>query len=125
MHQDPAAGTAPLSRSFLNLAGSRCYKIYNVLWTDAKADFFGTLHNVYAERLGWDKAEPEYFTSELVRDFVAGTLIQDHKQHLKLDVYGSHINISTVGKRIRKIKLRKRIRDFFTRLAGKTSKENN
>ena len=115
---------APLSRSFLNLSGSRCYKIYNVLWTDAKEDFFNMFHNSYAERLGWEKAEPEYFTSELVRDFVASTLIGDHKHYVKLDVDGSQVNISTVGKRIKKIKLRKRIRNFFTRLAGKTPPED-
>jgi len=113
---------APLSRSFLNLAGSRCYKIYNVLWFDAKADFFNSLHTSYAEKLGWEKAEPEHFTSELVRDFVAATLVHDHKQYIKLDLKGTRVNIDTVGKRIKQQKRRKKIRDFFTRLVGKAPK---
>ncbi len=112
---------APLSRSFLNLSASRCYKIYNVLWADAKGDFFNTLHNTYAEILGWDKAEPEYFASEGVRDFIAAVLIHDHKQYDEIDKSGEQIDISTVGKRIKKIKLRKKIKNFFTRLVGKES----
>jgi glycosyltransferase involved in cell wall biosynthesis len=112
---------APLSRSFLNLSASRSYKIYNVLWADAKRDFFNTLHDSYAEILGWDKAEPEYFTSIHVRDFIAAVLIHDHKQYEALDKSGEQIDISTVGKHIKNIKLRKKIKDFFTRLAGKRS----
>ena len=110
---------APLSHSFLNLSASRCYKIYNVLWTDAKGEFFTSLHDTYAEILGWDKAEPEYFISEDVRDFIASVLVYDYKQYTALDKSGEQINISTVGKRIKHNKFRRKIKDFFTRLAGK------
>ena len=43
----------PLSRSFLNFSVSRCFKIYNLLWNDAKADFWNMLHSGYADSLGW------------------------------------------------------------------------
>lgn len=112
---------APLSRSFLNLSGSRCYKIYNVLWADAKVDFFNTLHTTYAERLGWEKAEPEYFTSELVRDFVASAIMYDHEQYLEREAKGCAVRVELVGPKIKKLHKRKSIRAFFSRIFGKNN----
>ena len=106
----------PLSQSFLNLSASRCYKIYNLLWLDAKAEFWDLLHDTYAEELGWTQAEPEYFEDSEVCDFVAGVLIYTHKQHLKRDDKGTKVNIKSVGRILKSMQLRKRAKEFFTKI---------
>jgi glycosyltransferase involved in cell wall biosynthesis len=103
----------PLSQSFLNLSASRCYKIYNLLWFDAKTEFWDLLHNTYAEELGWMKAEPEYFEDSEVCDFVAGVLVDNHKHHMKRDNKGTKVNIKSVGRILKNIQLRKRMKSFF------------
>ena len=108
----------PLSQSFLNLSASRCYKIYNILWNDAKAEFWRMYHDTYAERLGWKKAEPEEFESEEVRDFVASVLVYTHKQYQKLERKGKKVRIEKVGKTISNNDKKKKIKGFFSRLLG-------
>ena len=105
----------PLSLSFLNLSASRCYKIYNLLWHDAKGEFWNMLHEQYAEDLGWTKVEPEYFESEEVRDFVASVIMYNHKQYVKREDKGLKVRIENVRVAIKAIQLRKRIKAFFTK----------
>ena len=105
----------PLSQSFLNLSASRCYKIYNLLWHDAKGEFWDMLHEQYAEELGWTKAEPEYFESEEVCNFIAGVIMYTHKQYVKREDKGLKVHIKSVGRAIKAIQLRKRIKAFFTK----------
>ena len=105
----------PLSMSFLNLSASRCYKIYNLLWYDAKAEFWDMLHNEYAEILAWTDAEPEYFESEDVRDFVASVLVYTHKHYVKREDRGLKVRIKGVGRALKAIQLRKRIKGFFAK----------
>ena len=105
----------PLSQSFLNLSASRCYKIYNLLWYDAKGEFWNMLHDQYAEELGWTKAEPEYFESSEVCDFVASVLMYNHKQYVKREDRGLKVQIKSVGRALKAMQLRKRIKAFFTR----------
>ena len=109
----------PLSQSFLNLSASRCYKIYNLLWLDAKTEFWDLLHNTYAEELGWMKAEPEYFEDSEVCDFVAGVLVDNHKHHMKRDNKGTKVNIKSVGRILKNIQLRKRMKSFFEKVFRK------
>lgn len=109
----------PLSQSFLNLSASRFYKIYNILWSDAKADFWNMYHDTFAERLGWRKAEPEEFESEEVRDAIASVLIYTHKQYQKLEVKGKKVKIEKVNKSISKSDKKKKIRGFFSRIFGR------
>ncbi len=111
----------PLSQSFLNLSASRCYKIYNMLWHDAKSDFWDMLHEAYAEELGWNQAEPEYFESEEVRDFVASVIMYSYKQNAKREDRGLKVHIKRVAGAIKKIEFRKKIKGFF----GKIFKRKN
>ena len=105
----------PLSQSFLNLSASRCYKIYNLLWADAKGEFWDMLHEEYAELLGWTKAEPEYFESSEVCDFVASVIMYNHKQYTKRENKGLKVQLKSVGRAIKAIQLRKRIKAMFAK----------
>jgi hypothetical protein len=110
----------PLSQSFLNLSASRCYKIYNLLWSDAKEEFWDMLHTEYAEIFSWTKAEPEYFESDEVRDFVASVLMYTHKQNSKREDRGLKVHIGKVGRAIKAIHLKNKIKEIF----GKVFKRN-
>ena len=114
----------PLSLSFLNLSASRCYKVYNLLWLDAKSEFWDMLHNQYAEELGWANVEPEYFESDAVRDFVAGVLIYTHKQNERREKKGLKVRIKSVGKSLKAIQLRRRTKEFFNKIFGKNKKND-
>lgn len=109
----------PLSQSFLNLSATRCYKIYNLLWRDAKADFWNMYNSEYAKKLGWISADPADFESEVVRDFVACILLYNHKQYLKHETKGHNVKIAKVGRSIRRIEKRKKIKAFLARFVGK------
>lgn len=74
---------APVSSSFMNLSASRCYKIYNTLWKDAKENFWNLLHGEYAELLGWKVFEADEVESPAVRSFIAGVSLYTHKQYIK------------------------------------------
>lgn len=114
----------PLSQSFLNLSASRCYKIYNLLWLDAKGEFWNMLHDSYAEEFSWEKAEPEYFESDEVRDFVANVLMYTHKQYQKREDRGLKVRIRNVGRALKTVQLRKRTKAFFGNLFGKNKKND-
>ena len=73
----------PLSISYLNLSASRCYKIYNLLWSDAKANFWNMLHNGYAEAFGWYQHEAADFEHKEVCDFAANVGLYTHDQYEK------------------------------------------
>lgn len=113
----------PLSQSFLNLSASRSYMIYNILWSEAKADFWSLYHNKYAEQLGWKIAEPEEFEREEVRDFVASILLLNHKQYVKHQERDRKLKIEKVGKAIHKNEKKQKIKHFFSRLFGKGKKD--
>lgn len=104
----------PLSISFLNLSASRCYKIYNLLWYDAKEEFWNMLHEEYAEIFEWTKADPENFESPEVCDFVANVLVYNYKQYTKREDKGLKLHLKTVGKTLKAIQIRKKIKAFFT-----------
>ena len=111
----------PLSQSFLNLSASRCYKIYNVLWNDAKAEFWDLLHDSYAEEFGWTKAEPEYFEEKEVCAFVASVLMYNYKQQSKRDGKGAKVKLSRVGRTLKTIQLRKKTKAFFAKIFRKNN----
>ena len=113
----------PLSQSYLNLSASRAYKIYNLLWWDAKSAFYNLYHNEYAELLGWGKAAPSEFENEEVRDFVANILMYTHSQYKKREDSGQKVRIESVGAALRKQKWWRGFTGFFTRLFGKKDKE--
>ena len=109
----------PLKHSYLNLSASRCYKIYNLLWEEAKSEFYTMYHTSYAEAFGWVKASPDDFESPEVRDFVANVLIYNHDQYLDRVAKGLAVRADRVEKNVKKLHTRQRIRSFFSRLFGK------
>ncbi len=109
----------PLKLSYLNLSASRCYKIYNLLWEEAKGEFYNMYHNGYAEKFGWAKANLEDFESAEVRDFVASVLMYNHEQYLARVAKGRIVNAEAAKRRIEKIGIRKRIKAVFAKMFGR------
>lgn len=110
----------PLTVSYLNLSASRCYKIYNLLWKDAKADFWDILHNGYADSLGWYQHESVDFENKEVCDFVANVGLYTHAQYLKRMDKGRELNIekmskNSLNKKIKSHKFFGKIGAFFKR----------
>ena len=113
----------PLKRSYLNLSASRCYKIYNLLWQEAKGEFYNMYHEKYAEEFGWAKAVPEDIESPEVRDFVANLLLYNHEQYLDRVAKGLAINPDRIPEMVRKKRKRDRIKEFLARIFGKRRKD--
>lgn len=110
---------APLSQSFLNLSANRCYKIYNLLGRDARAHLWDSLHDEYAEDLGWSSFDPVEVEDERVREFVANVLMYKHKVYLRRNKRGARVNVDVVPK-VKKSQRNLKtffaaIRDFFKR----------
>jgi glycosyltransferase involved in cell wall biosynthesis len=114
----------PLKNSFLNLSASRCYKIYNLLWEEAKGEFYTMYHNTYAEKFGWANASPEEFESRDVRDFVAGVLMYSHDQYLDRIEKGLPIKPEKAAAKVKSKRKRDRVKDFFGRIFGKNKKHS-
>ena len=114
----------PLSQSFLNLSASRCYKIYNLLWNDAKAELWDMLHYEYAEVLGWVNVEPEHFEQTEVCNFVASVILYNYKQNAKRERKGLKVRIKNVGRVLKMLSFRKKVKAFFSKRSGKRKKKN-
>lgn len=104
---------APLSTSFLNLTASRCYRIYNVLGSDAKEHFWDMLHGEYAENLGWQGREAEEFIEKDVCEFVASVILYTHKQYKKRVSKGHHLNLDRLTATFKNNKIKKKFSAFF------------
>ncbi len=115
---------APLWLSFLNLSTSRCYKVYNLLWRDAKEDFWTLLHDSFAEELGWKSAAPDEFESEEVRDFCANVILYSHKQYEKRQRRGLKVRIRSVGPSIKASYNRRKIRKMLAGIFKRKKKED-
>lgn len=118
----------PLAISYLNLSASRCYKIYNILWSDAKADFWDLLHNGYADSFGWYKHESDDFENKDVCDFAANVGLYTHAQYVKRMDKGRELNIDRMSKNSlnKKIKSHKFFGRMMRRIGSvfKRSKKN-
>ena len=104
---------APISSSFMNLSASRCYKIYNILWKDAKEQFWNSLHDEYAETLGWKAHDSDEVEKPEIESFISFVSLYTHKQFLK-----KHKDLSIVlnednGK---KFKRKKSLKEFISML---------
>ena len=71
----------PLKVSYLNLAASRSYKIFNLLGTSEKEKFYNLLKTGYAEALGWDKAEERDIENPEVFAFISDVLLITYDQY--------------------------------------------
>lgn len=119
----------PLSRSYLNLSAGRCYKIYNLLWSDAKENFWNILHNGYADSLNWYKYEPEDFENSEVYDFVANVGLYTHEQYVKRLNKGKKLEATSLDsthlqKKIKSAKASERIKAKLAKIFGKKKKSS-
>ena len=119
----------PLSVSYLNLSASRHYKIYNLLWNDAKEEFWNLLHSGYADALGWYRHAPSDFESLEVYDFVANVGLYTHEQYetrLKkgkaLDT--ENLELDELNKKIKNAKRKEKLSDAGRGLFSIFGKKN-
>ena len=110
----------PLKRSFLNLSASRCYKIYNLLWEDAKGEFYNMYHDRYAELFEWARLSPADIESLEVRDFVANVMLYNHDQYLERVDKGLAIDPARLPLMVKNKRKRDRVKDFFARVFKKS-----
>ena len=113
----------PLSHSFLNLSASRCCKIYNILWRDAKEELWNILHEKYAELLGWTNIEPEDIESEEARNFVTNVLVFTHEQYQRRLKRGKAKVKGGVERAVKDAKARKKLKGLFTLLRLRKGKK--
>ena len=97
----------PLAKSFLNLSSGRCYKIYNLLWDDAKEEFWNLLHDGYAEKFGWYNHEKTDFESKEVCEFVANVGLYSHDKYIGRNAKGKNIKLDRLDKK----KINRRIKE--------------
>ena len=114
----------PLLQSFLNISASRCYKVYNVLWWDAKAIFWEKLHDKgVAEQLGWERALTEHIENDDVREFVGSVLVNNHKKEVKRFLKGLKTKPERVRGKLRNMRLRRRISAVFSWIFGRSKEK--
>ena len=117
----------PLTRSFLNLSAGRCYKIFNLLWSDAKEKFWDELHSGYADTLGWYQHEPYAFEDKEVYEFVANVGLYTYAQYQKRTSKGrklktEHMTQTNMNTRIKGRRLNEKAKAKSNRLFAKLTK---
>ena len=115
----------PLMRAFINFSAGRCYRIYNLLWSDAKASFWDLLHSGYADSLGWFRQSASDFEDAEIAEFAASVGLYTHKQYARRISHGVHIKperitLDALKARIKNVKIREKINAFFE---GKKNKK--
>lgn len=93
---------APLSHAFVNISASRCYKIYNLLGSESKNQFWDQLHGGYAKKLGWCGRNASDYEDEDVCEFVANVQLYDHKQYKKRLLRGKVLDAKEIAIAIKK-----------------------
>lgn len=111
----------PLSSSFINLSVGICFKVYNLLWIDAKLSFWTLLHDTYAESFGWTELDESGFSTKEIRDFAANVSMYTYPQYLKREARGLTVRFADWRRRIKAKKKRSKARSFFAGLFGKKS----
>lgn len=121
----------PLSKSFLNFSVSRCYKAYNLIWSDAKSDFWDMLHSGYADSLGWFQHDSGDFESEELFDFAVNVGLYEHSQYEKRVEKGRKIKSEKITppwikKHIKSKKAMAKFKDFLAKIGSifKKKKKN-
>ena len=113
----------PLRRSFLNLAASRCYSIYNLLWFDAKERFWSILHSEYAEMLDWHLRAKADFERYDVCDFVMNVVLYDHAKYRRRVESGTKLKHERFNMLSRAMQYNKRMLAFFKKIFTKKKKD--
>ena len=86
----------PLSVSYVNLTASRCFRIYNLLWADAKAEFYTMLHDEFAEKMGWSEIAPEDYTDPAVCRFAATVQMYTYEQAGRREAKGRKLSFASL-----------------------------
>ena len=120
----------PLMKSYLNLSAGRCYKIYNLLWTEAKADFWNMLHFGDAENMEWYRHGPAEFENHDVYDFAVNVGLYTHEQYLKrieqgLEIEVDELSLVEVQKKIQTNKKSAKFKEWLTKHFCKKRKKNH
>ncbi len=114
---------APLYHSYLNLAASRCYKLYNVLSKDEKEELWTLLHDGKLEELGLAGRGPEDFEQDDVYAFIANAQMYTHEQYKKRLDRGAE-KTAKLETSMKNYKFRKKLKSFFGKFfSRKTPKE--
>ena len=108
----------------MNLTASRCFKIYNLLWADAKEEFYTMLHEEFAERMGWSEIAAEEYTDPAVCRFAATVQMYTYEQSRRREARGRRPSLAFLKQWMaRKRKNRRkepgRIAKLFSRIFGK------
>jgi len=85
---------APLSRSYLNLSASRCYKMFNLLSGDSKENLWNILHEDASDKLDWQGRAADDFESEDVCKFVSDVCRYRYKDYKRRESRAEKINES-------------------------------
>lgn len=113
----------PLKKGFLNLSAGRCYKIFNLLWTDGKENLWNMLHNEYVNELGWLNHEKSDFESTDVCEFVANVALYTYAEYLEREEKGKNIDVDrldkeTINKKVDQNQRISRRRAIYKRIMG-------
>lgn len=87
----------PIKRSFINLSATRCSAIYNLLWHDAKGNFWNLLHGGIADSFGWFTLESKDFYSQDICEFCANVGLYTHEQYLKRMKKGKNVPVERLS----------------------------
>ncbi len=113
---------APLFHSYLNLAASRCYKLYNILSKDEKESLWNLLHSGKLEELGLAGRGPEDFEQDDVYAFVANAQMYTHEQYKKRLDRGIE-KPSKIENSMKSFKFKKKVKGIFSVFFSKNNKE--
>lgn len=111
----------PLMKSFLNFSASRCMRVYNLLWSDAKERFWDMLHDGYGDSLGWYRHPAEDFESDEERDFVANVGLYTYRQYERREKKGRKVQSEKLlsgnfEKKLKNKHTNDKFKGFFARL---------
>ena len=106
---------APLFSSYINLTAGRCLKIFDILDSDAKQEFWNMLHNEYSELMSWNGRVLSDFSEPEVFEFVANVEIFDYRQYKKRASKGRSLRLEMFRPTVNG-KKRKKIHNLFARL---------
>ena len=113
----------PLQKSFMNLSASRMFKIYNILPSDAKAEYFDLLHTSYVKSFGWNDLSSDSFRDHEVGEFIVSVAMYNHTQYRKRESKGRRIKLHKIPKLLKNFKTKEKIKAFFAKIFGKKKKK--
>ena len=83
----------PLKKGFFNFSTDRCYKIYNILWTDGKERLWNMLHDQYIAELEWLSFDKSEFESPEICEFVANAALYTYAEYISRSEKGESLDV--------------------------------